>query len=54
MTIPAIILIVLFALSLGIGIAEHGKPKEGKNNFWISLVSTGIVFGLLYWGGFFK
>ena len=28
---------ILYALSLGVTLAQHGKPKEGKQNFWLSL-----------------
>ncbi len=52
MGIPQIILIVLYAVSLLLNAYIHGKPKEGYNNFWIALISTGIDIGLLLWGGF--
>lgn len=54
MSIPAIIMIVLFALSLGSNLVMHGKPKEGNYNFGIALVSCAIQVGLLWWGGFFN
>lgn len=51
MGIPQIILIGLYAMSLGIAAVNNGK--ESKTNFLASLVTSAIVFGLLIWGGFF-
>lgn len=51
MGVPQIIVIVLYALSLGVSLCKHGEYS--KNNFFYSLVSVAIVFGLLIWGGFF-
>lgn len=53
MGIPQIIIIVLYAMTLLVSAHEHGKPREGKTNFWISLLGVAIIFGLLIWGGFF-
>ena len=50
---PQIIIIVLYSISLCIAANQHGKTIERKDNFWISLVSIGIIVGLLIWGGFF-
>lgn len=38
---------VLWIMGLGLSLAEHGSPKTGKNNFWITLISVGINFMLL-------
>jgi LPXTG-motif cell wall-anchored protein len=46
--------IVLAAMSLGIDLQNHGKPKTGNNNFVISLIGTAITIALLWWGGFFS
>lgn len=54
MNAPQIIMIVLLAMSLGLSLANHGKQKEGKHNFFLDIFASGISFGLLYWGGFFK
>ena len=43
----------LLMLSLGMHLAMHNKPKTGKYNFWIALVSCAIQFGMLYFGGFY-
>lgn len=54
MGIWQIIYIGLFCMSLGITLKEHGTPKKGTNNFWISLLAAVIQFGILYKGGFFS
>lgn len=54
MSAPAIIYLVLIGVSLLVSAHEHGKPRDGKYNFWTSLVSTAIGVSLLVWGGFFK
>ena len=51
--IPEIIIIVLYSLTLGTELTQHGKPREGKHSFWVSLIGCGIMIGLLIWGGFF-
>lgn len=53
MKAPQIIIIVLYALSLGVHMAKHGEPKDGKYNFVSSLITCAIIFGCLWWGGFF-
>jgi hypothetical protein len=52
--LPQIIYIGLTLIGLGITMVKHGQPKSGKENFWTTFVATVIVFGLLYWGGFFN
>ena len=54
MHLPQIILVIMYAISIIIIATQHGKPKEGNYNVIASLVSTGIMFGLLIWGGFFS
>lgn len=51
--VPQIIVIVLFTLSLGMSLADDGKMKTKKESFFASLISSGIMLFLLYWGGFF-
>ena len=50
---PQIIMMAMIGVTLGIDLASHGKPREGKINFGITLISKTILVGLLYWGGFF-
>ena len=45
--------IVLVLISLMINSYQHGKPKEGKHNVFVYLISLGISASILYWGGFF-
>lgn len=48
-----IIMIVLYAMGLGISAAKHGESKEEtKYNFWVTLICTILVVALLAWGGF--
>lgn len=54
MRAPQIILIVLMTLGLGMSIADHGRPKTGKTSATAALIANIILFGLLYWGGFWK
>ena len=53
MRAPQIIMVIQLALSLGAMLILHGKPKEGKYNFWSTIVSVGAYVALLWWGGFF-
>lgn len=53
MGIPQIIIIVLYAMNLGINLVKHGEPLEGKHNVIVTLVSTIVIMGILKWGGFF-
>ena len=38
----------LATMGLGMTLVEHGKPKEGNHNFFISLVSAVIYILLIY------
>lgn len=53
MSIPAVILLCIYAMSIGVSMMEHGTPKTGINSFWTTLVGVCINIGLLWWGGFF-
>lgn len=33
---------------------QHGKPKTGVHNIWISIIATTPIWACLYFGGFFK
>jgi len=52
--IPQLIYIALVLVSFGINLAEHGKPRTGKYNAWISFFSLIIAMTILYYGGFFN
>lgn len=51
--IASIIILVIFAINLGINLAKHGEPKDGKYNFWAEIISTFIMLSLLYYAGTF-
>lgn len=53
MRAPQIIWLTINLLGLGISLAKHGEPKEGKYSFWWTLLSLLINVALLYWGSFF-
>jgi hypothetical protein len=50
---PQGIYLALVFLSLGIGIANHGRPRPPYNG-GLHVVGVLIVLPLLYWGGFFS
>ncbi|WP_166884911.1 hypothetical protein [Massilia sp. CCM 8734] len=54
MTAPQVIMVAWLALSLGVSMSQHGKPRTGKHSFWISLTVVAINVAVLYWGGFFS
>lgn len=43
----------LAALALLLTAVNGGEPRTGKHSLALAMLSTGIMFGLLYWGGFF-
>jgi len=50
---PQIIFLALIVFNLGFTLAKHGEPKQGKENFWVSLISAGVWIAIAYSGGFF-
>ena len=53
MKAPQIIMIVLWTFNITNSLINHGKPKSGRENFWVSLIGTAISYAILKWGGFF-
>jgi hypothetical protein len=51
---PEITWITLTCIGLGMTFSQHGQPKEGKENGWVSLFATALVTCLLWAGGFFS
>lgn len=51
--IPQLIYLALVLIGLGIAFEQHGKPKKGNHNTWISCISQTIIIIVLYYGGFF-
>lgn len=54
MSWPQITFIVLSCLSAGIVAARHGKPRDDKYSFWVTLVANVVTHGLLFAGGFYS
>lgn len=50
--LPQIILVSFYMLSLGCALVKHGE--QSRINFGTSFISIVIIFGLLFWGGFFS
>lgn len=50
---PQWLVIGLHIFSLGIGAADHGKPRSPQN-FWYQLIGSAISLWLLWIGGFFS
>lgn len=48
---PQIIIIIIYAISLGINISNHGKEQKPKNA-WADFIALIIFVTLLWWGGF--
>jgi hypothetical protein len=51
---PQTIVVLLNLVSLLLYAHDHGKPKTGKDNFWLALLTSLISVALLWWGGFFN
>jgi hypothetical protein len=54
MNAPQIVMIVILALGVGISMEQHGRPKTGTENCVITIIATGIMVALMYWGGFWS
>lgn len=54
MNAPQIIWIAVISADLGIALSNHGKPRDGKHNFAVTLFAVALNVTLLVWGGFFK
>lgn len=52
MGIPQIIIIILYAINLGMSIENHGKEKTEKENVITTIIASVIMMALLWWGGF--
>lgn len=48
-------IIYIFIMGLGLGMVamRHGQPKEGNENFWVTLISAFIQAFIMYMGGLF-
>jgi len=51
---PQIVVLAIWVLALGYTAAHEGEPKKvSKHSLAHSLVAVGIVFFILWWGGFY-
>lgn len=53
MSAPVITWIIIQSLTVGVCVANHGKPR-GRFNALDSIVGAFIVDAILYWGGWFS
>jgi hypothetical protein len=51
---PQIIVILIWGLGLGVELANHGKNRTGKHNFFNKLIGVSITAAILGMGGFFE
>jgi hypothetical protein len=51
--LPQLIYLALSLVGLGIELAKHGEPKSGRHDALSSVIASGVIFGILWWGGFF-
>jgi len=51
---PQVTIIAVYALSLGICLAMHGKPRTGNYNVGHAVIGSALVLVPLYFGGFFS
>ena len=49
-----IIMLAIMFINLLVAANAHGKPKEGRVDFWSILIGQIILFSLLMFGGFFN
>lgn len=52
--IPQIIVIALYAMSVGITVAEVADGKRPQKDMVNRIIATAVMIGLLWWGGFFS
>lgn len=52
--VATIVLLVLLVLDLGFNLGKHGEPKDGKYNFWTTLLSVALILYLYYKAGLFN
>ena len=52
--IPQIIIIALYAMSIGVAVAEAADGKRLTKDLVNRIIAVAILMGLLWWGGFFS
>ena len=48
MNIYFIIICVIYLLRIGVALGEHGKPKVGNHDFWVTLIASFIGIILIW------
>ena len=51
---PQIIVLILYAITIGIELAQHGETEVKKHNVFVAMFGSALMLGLLWWGGFFS
>lgn len=51
---PQVVVIVMLTAAMVVALVEHGKPKTGDNNFWVTCISVAVWVLVLRFGGFWK
>lgn len=54
MGIPQCIVIALYACACGITLNDVANGRKKPSALYTNIVSTAVLMGLLYWGGFFS
>lgn len=54
MHLPQLIIIILYASSWGVSLSHNGERRRGTYSAGGSFLEMIIMFGILYWGGFFR
>ncbi len=52
--ISLIVILALNAMGLGVELANHGKERTGKHNFFLKLLVVGVFIWLYYNAGLFN
>jgi hypothetical protein len=50
---PQIILTAMMLLGMGIAMARYGEQKRDKYDISDVVIAPAVVFGILWWGGFY-
>jgi hypothetical protein len=50
---PQMVQACLVLLALGVSLADHGKPKTGRTNFFVTLFAVAVSTTILVFGGFY-
>ncbi len=52
MKVAQIAMIFIYAMDVGYAVANHGKPREGKTNMYVTLFVNALMIFILNQGGF--